>query len=153
MGISGVQVVGHRGYRASYGANNHYLHLEDSPFSRIYFTLLKRPRMTIHEDDLDMSNSFLSSLKTVEMFITLNPKNSDIGQQIDKYKPCLCLQCVLFWWRWELSMERSLVDFHSSHTARKPSLQFQTFPTSDNNVWEDICPRISLTPKRYLMSH
>ena len=85
-------MVGHRGYRASYGANNHYLHLEDSPFSRIYFTLLKRPRMTIHEDDLDMSNSFLSSLKTVEMSITLNPKNSDIGQQIDKRNSFLCLQ-------------------------------------------------------------
>ena len=55
--------------------------------------LLKQPHMTSHEDDLDMSKNMHSSLKTVEMTITSNPRNSDIEQHIDKHKPSLCLQC------------------------------------------------------------
>ena len=40
-----------------------------------------------------------------------------------------------FWLRWELSMVCSLLDFHSSPTARKLSLQSQTFPCFRKKVY------------------
>ena len=90
-------------YDAEYDQDSHNLHFEEPPSSRIY------PWYTGH---MWQSMTWPWPWQIVTMHCT--GQQSDIGI----HEPCLCLLFFKtpFWLRWELPMEHSLVNFHSTHT-------------------------------------